>query len=156
MKIRTVAVCLAAVGSLTLGGCGSLSSGTGSNPAATGAEKPASQEPGAETPAAPAYTVAQENAIESAQSYIDNGSFSEKGLLKQLTSEYGEGFKKADAVFAIKRINVDWNAEAREAAKSYLDNGSFSRKSLLKQLTSQYGEQFTQAQALQAVKAVGL
>lgn len=106
MKIRTAAVCLAVAGSLALGGCGSLSSSTGSSPAATGTEKAASQEPGAETPAAPAYTVAQENAIESAQSYIDNGSFSEKGLLRQLTSEYGEGFAKADALFAIKRINV--------------------------------------------------
>jgi hypothetical protein len=149
MKSTTAAACL--VAALALAGCAAPSGTT----AAPSGSAPA-EAPGSEAPAEPEYTVAQQNAIESAQSYVDGQSFSEKGLLKQLTSDYGEGFAKADALFAIKRIKVDWNAEAVEAAKSYLESGSFSRKSLLKQLTSDYGDQFTQAQAAQAVKAVGL
>lgn len=110
-------------------------------------------------PAAPKVkppTVAQQQALIAAQSYIDEQSFSKKGLLEQLTSKAGEGFSKADAAWAVARVHVDWNAEAVEAAKSYLEMGGFSRASLIEQLTSSAGEQFTRAQALYAVKKVGL
>lgn len=107
----------------------------------------------------PALTLAQENAIESAQSYVNFTAFSKKGLLKQLTSKYGEGFDTADAKFAIKYLEennlVDWNSEAVEAAKSYLDMTSFSRSGLYDQLTSEYGEGFTDKQAKHALKVVG-
>ena len=105
---------------------------------------------------APDYTTAQENAIESAQSYLDMSGFSRAGLIRQLTSKAGEGYKMADAVFAINHIKVDWNKEAVESAKSYLDMTSFSRAGLIQQLSSKAGDQFTVAQATYAANHVGL
>ena len=109
-------------------------------------------------PAAPALTVSQQQAVESAQSYLQDGSgFSQAGLMKQLTSRYGEGFSQADATFAIKYLHPDWYAQAVESAKGYMSDGSgFSRAELLNQLTSSYGEGFTWAQAEYAVGKVGL
>lgn len=102
------------------------------------------------------FTVAQQNAIESAQSYLDMSGFSRAGLIGQLSSKAGEGFKKADAVFAVDHIKVDWNKEAVESAKDYLDMSSFSRSGLIQQLSSPAGEQFTVAQATYAANHVGL
>lgn len=111
-------------------------------------------------PAKPAMTVPQENAVESAESYLDYSGFSRAGLVGQMTSEYGEGFEPADAEFAIVYLEqnglVDWNAEAVESAQSYLDYSSFSRSGLFDQLTSEYGEQFTAEQANYALDTVGL
>ncbi|WP_375236616.1 Ltp family lipoprotein [Microbacterium schleiferi] len=107
----------------------------------------------------PQLTLGQQNAIRSAQSYLDFTAFSRAGLFEQLTSEYGEGFEAADAEFAIAHLEqnglVDWNAEAAESAQSYLDFTSFSRQGLYEQLTSEYGEQFTPEQAEYALTAVG-
>lgn len=103
----------------------------------------------------PSYTKAQENAIRSAQSYVDLMAFSRAGLIDQLSSEYGEGFDRADAEFAVDRIDVDWFAEAVESAESYLDLMPMSRQGLIDQLTSEYGEQFTHKQAVHAANAVG-
>lgn len=105
-------------------------------------------------------TVAQENAVESALSYLEFMSFSRKGLIKQLTSEYGEGFDQADAEFAVKYLEdnglVDWKEQAVKSAESYLDFTSFSRQGLINQLTSEYGEQFTREEAEYAADQVGL
>jgi hypothetical protein len=101
-------------------------------------------------------TVSQENAIESAESYLDLGGFSKKGLIDQLSSKFGDGFPEKDAIFAVNHVDVDWNKEAVEAAKSYLDLGGFSRQGLIGQLTSPNGDQFTKAQAVYAVNQVGL
>jgi hypothetical protein len=109
-----------------------------------------------EAPAAPEYTVAQEQAILSAQGYLDMGGTSRAGLIEQLSSKYGEGFKKADAKFAVNHIKVDWNKQAVQSAKGYLDMGGFSRASLIEQLSSNSGEKFTLAQAKYAVRHVGL
>jgi hypothetical protein len=107
-------------------------------------------------PPKPRYTVAQQNAIESARSYLDYSGFSRAGLIQQLTSKYGEGYKMTDAVFAVNHIKVNWNQEAVESARAYLDMTSFSRAGLIQQLTSKYGEQFTLAQATYAADHVGL
>jgi hypothetical protein len=101
-------------------------------------------------------TVAQEQAIESAQSYLEMSGFSRAGLIGQLTSSYGDGYKKADALYAVNHISVDWNAEAVESAKQYLEMGGFSRSGLIQQLSSKYGDQYTLKQAKYAVKKVGL
>jgi hypothetical protein len=107
-------------------------------------------------PAAKPPTVAQQQALDATQQYVDLQGFSRKGLLRQLTSKAGNGFSTADATWAVNHVKVDWNAEAVESAKSYLDMGGFSRSSLIKQLTSAYGDGFTKAQAQYAVKKVGL
>lgn len=118
------------------------------------------QEEEAAAEAARIGSVSQQNAYESALSYLDFSAFSRAGLLEQLTSEYGEGFPVADAEFAIARLEaeggVDWNAEAAESAKSYLEYSSFSRQGLIEQLTSEYGEGFTLEQAEYGVSTTGL
>jgi hypothetical protein len=119
---------------------------------------PAPTSPAPEPTEAPKaeFTVSQENAIESAESYLDSGAFSEVGLIQQLSSKYGEGFPKADAVFAVNHINVNWNEQAAKSAKSYLDSGSFSCQGLIDQLESKYGEGFTHSQAVYGAKQTGL
>jgi hypothetical protein len=117
---------------------------------------PAEAKPVKPKAAAKPPTVAQEQAIESAQGYIEMSGFSRAGLIEQLSSSAGEGFKKADAVYAVNHINVDWNAEAVESAKGYLEMGGFSRSGLIEQLSSTAGEKFTLKQAKYAVKKVGL
>jgi len=103
-------------------------------------------------------TASQQQAVTSAQGYLTDGQgFSYKGLLDQLTSQYGEGFSQADAKFAIGYLHPDWNAQAVIAAKGYLSDGQgFSRQSLISQLDSPYGGQFTYDQAVYAVNQVGL
>jgi len=163
------------IGSIALvaviGGCSTALAG-GSNtteadmPAATSssqAGKPAEKNVDPKTeapeskPADPpktAMTTSQEEAVEAAESYLSSGSFSKKGLYDQLTSAYGSDFSKADARFALKQVDVDYNAEAVEAAESYLSSGSFSKKGLFGQLTSDSGSQFTENQATFAVKHI--
>ncbi|HCA86360.1 MAG TPA: hypothetical protein DEQ61_13170 [Streptomyces sp.] len=105
---------------------------------------------------APDHTVSQQSAIEAAQGYLDLSGFSKAGLIDQLTSEYGNGFSKADAEYAVENVTVDWNEEAVQSAETYMEMGGFSRNSLIDQLTSPHGGQFTQAQAAHAADNVGL
>jgi hypothetical protein len=109
-------------------------------------------------PTAPAMSAAEQQAITSAQDYLNLGSgFSYQSLLNQLTSGYGSGFSTSDAEFAINYLKPDWDAQAVEAAQGYLKLGTgFSRSSLIQQLTSSYGNGFTEAQAEYAVSKVGL
>lgn len=111
-------------------------------------------QPGTSSSGAAEPTVSQQQAIESAQSYLDTGGgFSRYGLLHQLTAKFGEGFPKADAVYAVKYVHPDWNAQAMDSGKSYLETGGgFSRVGLIQQLSSKSGEGFTHAQAVYAVK----
>ena len=76
-------------------------------------------------------TVAQQNAVDSAESYLDYAGFSRQGLIEQL--EFEE-FDTATATFAVDHVAPDWNAEAVESAKSYLEYTSFSRQGLIDQL----------------------
>jgi hypothetical protein len=101
-------------------------------------------------------TVAQQQAIESANSYLRLGGFSRAGLIQQLSSSAGEGFPKAVAKFAVGHVQVNWNEQAVKSAKSYLEIGGFSRAGLIQQLSSSAGEGFTHAQAVYAVNHVGL
>jgi hypothetical protein len=100
------------------------------------------------------FTVPQQNAIKSAQAYLDLSGTSRVGLIQQLTSKAGEGFKMADARFALNHIQVDWNQEAVESAKAYVDLSGTSRVGLVQQLTSKAGEGFTPKQATYAVNHI--
>ncbi len=100
--------------------------------------------------AEPTMTVAQENAVQSAQSYIDMGGFSKQGLIGQL--EY-EKFSKKDATFAANNVDANWNQQAAQSAESYMDMGGFSRQGLIDQL--EY-EGFTTKQATFGANSVGL
>ena len=87
--------------------------------------------------------------METAQGYLETGSFSRKGLIDQLVFE---GFSKAEARFALDYVDPNWNKEAEQSAQSYLDMGGFSRKALIEQLVF---EGFSKAQAEYGVNAAG-
>jgi hypothetical protein len=105
--------------------------------------------PPPQTPAPPALTMEQENAVDSARSYLDYSGFSRQGLIEQL--EY-EQFSTEAATFAVDYVAPDWNAEAAESAKSYLEYSSFSRQGLIDQL---FYEGFTPEQAEYGVSQNG-
>ena len=105
---------------------------------------------------AEAETVAQHNAVGSAQDYLRYQAFSRAGLIDQLSSPYGEGYPTAVATYAVNHIKVNWNQQAYKSAKSYLQYMHFSRAGLIEQLESPYGEQFTHRQAVYGVNHVGL
>lgn len=100
------------------------------------------------------FTASQEAAMESAQSYLDMGGFSRKGLIQQLSSGAGEGFPHKDAIFAIRHLRPDWKAQAVKSARGYVEMGGFSRSSLIEQLSSDAGEGFTRAEAEYAANKV--
>jgi Host cell surface-exposed lipoprotein len=138
-------------------GSSKAASSPGSNPFS---DSDPSNDPNYQPPAShvdvPEPTVAQEQALESAKSYLDMGGFSRAGLIDQLHSSAGEGFKMADAKWAVNHAHANWNHQAVLSAKSYLDMGGFSRASLIDQLSSSAGEGFTLAQATYAANQVGL
>lgn len=118
-------------------------------------------EPKASTPAVvaepePELTVAQENAVRAAESYLDFTGFSRKGLIRQLSSDAGDGYKKADATAAVESLTVDWKEQAVRSAKAYLEFTSFSRQGLIEQLSSDAGDGYTVAEAKHAANKVGL
>ncbi len=139
---------LAAAGALVLGGCASAT--TGNEDSGTLAESGTSA---VDTP----VTIAQQNAINSAQAYLGTGvGYSRFGLIRLLVSQAGGGFARADAVFAVEHILVNWQEEAVLAAREYLADGGSSREGLFRRLGTRAGEGFTHAQATYAADAVGL
>lgn len=104
----------------------------------------------------PKLTLSQEQAIGSAQSYLSMTAFSRKGLIRQLSSDAGDGYSVADATFAVDYLKVNWNEQAAKAAKNYLSMTHFSRSGLIRQLESSAGDGFTHSQAVYGVKKAGL
>lgn len=96
----------------------------------------------------------QQNAIESAKDLLEIKAFSRKGLIEQLSSEYGSGFPKKVATFAVDSLSIDYNKQAVRAAQSYLEIKAFSRKGLIEQLESEYGSGFTHEQAVYGTNRV--
>jgi len=97
----------------------------------------------------PQLTLAQENAVGKATSYIEYQAFSRSGLISQLEFE---GYGTEDATFAVDTIAPDWNAQAAAKAKSYLEYQSFSRDGLYDQLIF---EGFADTEATAGLAAVG-
>lgn len=97
--------------------------------------------------AAAQYSPQVEMARDKAQSYLGFSAFSRNGLIRQLSSDAGEGFPKAVATEAVDSLSVDWNAQAVKSAESYLSFTSFSCSGLKQQLSSSAGEGYTKAQA---------
>jgi hypothetical protein len=101
-------------------------------------------------------TVSQANAIEAAERYLAMVPFSRSGLIQQLSSKHGEGYSRADAVYAVDHLSVEWKQQAVRAAKHHLTERSFSREGLIHQLKARYGDGFTHAEALYGVEGTGL
>ncbi|MCY1158935.1 MAG: hypothetical protein MOP51_1959 [Citricoccus sp.] len=100
--------------------------------------------------AAKAGTVSQQNALRSAEDYLDYTAFSRPGLIDQLEFE---GYSTADATWGVDRVTVDWKEQAAKSAANYLDFTSFSRQGLIDQLVF---EGFTVEQATYGVDQTGL
>lgn len=113
-------------------------------------EEPAEQEAAPEEPAADEGTVAQQNALRSAESYLSFSAFSRTGLIGQLEFE---GYSTEDATWAVDRVEVDWMEQAAKSAESYLQVSAFSRSGLIDQLVF---EGFTREEAEYGVTQVGL
>jgi hypothetical protein len=153
MRKRTIVFGTAAVGVAALIVIGAV---TASPPPASHrapATQAATSAPAAATvpaaPAPPQFTPAQQQVLDSAESYLTDGQgFSKARLMDQLTSSSGEGFSHRLARFALAHLQVNWNQQAVLSAKGYLTDGQgFSRSGLVQQLESAFGEQFTPAQA---------
>jgi hypothetical protein len=156
--IACAVVLFAMIGAIADGGSGNNSVAPPTTTAAVTLDHatPAPEQSAPAEQSAAAETAGQENARRSAESYLETSAFSRTGLIKQLSSEYGEGYSKADAIYAVNHINVDWNEQAAKSAKSYLDTSAFSRQGLIEQLSSEYGDGFTYAQAVYGVNQAGL
>ena len=107
-------------------------------------------EPVPEPAPAPAMTVSQQNAIRSAETFINTMPFSRTSLIGQL--EFG-GFTNEEATIAVDSITVDWYAQAVLSAESFVALMPFSRSALIDQLL--FGG-FTQSQAAHGATGVGL
>lgn len=88
-----------------------------------------------------------ENAVMTAESYLEIMSFSRQGLIDQLEFE---GFSGATAEAAIP-ADVDWMAEAVESAQTYQEIMPMSRQGLVDQLRF---DGFTPAEAEHGVASV--
>lgn len=106
-----------------------------------------------DTPAVPVQpgtvTLGMQNALKSANQYLNFTAFSYTGLIKQL--EY-EGYSNSEAVYAVDNCGADWYEQAVKSGKQYLNFTSFSRDGLIRQL--EY-EGFTNDQAVYAVNELG-
>lgn len=100
-------------------------------------------------------TSIQKNAVRSAKSYLSMSSFSRKGLIRQLSSDAGDGYPVADATIAVDSLDVDWNENAVHSAKQYLEMSGFSCKGLIQQLSSTSGENYTVSQATYGAHQAG-
>jgi hypothetical protein len=98
----------------------------------------------------PQVTAEQENAIGTAEDYLDYSAFSRSGLIGQLKFE---GYSTAVATFAVDHVTVNWNEQAYLKAQEYLDYSHFSRSGLIGQLKF---EGFTTKQATYGVTKAGL
>ena len=107
------------------------------------------EEPAPIAPDTSAASVSQQNALESAASYLNYSHFSYTGLIDQLEFE---GFSTEDATWAVDRCGADWNAQALGQAGDYLDYSAFSYTGLIDQLEF---EGFTTEQATYAVDSCG-
>lgn len=104
---------------------------------------------------AESLTGSQKNAVRSAKLYISMMGFSRDGLIHQLSSDYGDGYKADDATVAVDSLNVDWNKEAVKSAKLYLRMMGFSCKGLIQQLSSSAGDKYTVTQATFGARKAG-
>lgn len=96
----------------------------------------------------------QKNALRSAESYIAMTGYSRNGLIKQLSSEYGDKYSVEDATMAVDSLDVDWSIQAERSAKSYLEMMGHSRDGLIQQLSSDYGDGYSKEEATAAVDAM--
>ncbi|MGJ9413742.1 Ltp family lipoprotein [Aeromicrobium sp. CF4.19] len=107
-------------------------------------------------PEEPSMTSGQENALKAGENYLSFAPFSYKGLIRQLSSDAGDGYSVEDATFAADNVGADWKEQAAKAAENYLDISPFSRAGMIQQLSSDAGDGYTQEEAEYGATQAGL
>lgn len=165
MKNFVKGVIAVIVGFMILAGCGAALLSLGASNidpiddgiyTSVGEVEPATSDAPVKKVSKPAGTKSQQQALESAESYLEFMSFSKKGLIRQLSSDAGAGFSVADATWAVNRVKVNWKEQAVKSAEDYMTISSFSRSALIRQLSSSAGSGFTLSEAKYAADKVGL
>jgi len=95
------------------------------------------------------------NAVRSAKQYLSVQGFSRNGLIEQLSSDYGDGYNRADATAAVDSLKMDWSKQAARSAQQYLSIQGFSCKGLIEQLSSNAGDKYTIEQATYGARQAG-
>ncbi|GEN28397.1 hypothetical protein HVA01_20430 [Halovibrio variabilis] len=62
---------------------------------------------------AESLTGPQNNAVRSANLYLSMQGFSRSGLIQQLSSDFGDGYKVADATAAVDSLDIDWDKPSK-------------------------------------------
>ena len=151
---------LTAIGAIFGGGSPSSQTSPATSTTAPGAAPGATATSTTATPPGSAtsrnLTAAQQNAVRSANSYLQLSGFSRQGLIDQLSSEYGDRFSVGDATVAVDSLSVDWNTQAARSAASYLALSGFSCQGLIEQLSSEHGDKYTVEQATHGATQAGI
>lgn len=110
---------------------------------------------GATVASAQSLTRPQKNAVRSANNYLSMSGFSQRGLIEQLSSSYGDGYSVADATAAVNSLSVNWNEQAARSAEQYLSMMGFSCSGLVQQLSNDAGDKYTRDQATYGAQQAG-
>jgi hypothetical protein len=154
--LMAVTLLLAACGATLPDGQAGKSPNAPASLASTPVKRPSTSAPTTSpAPRGPVLTASQKNAVRAAESYLDFSGFSMRGLIDQLSSEYGDGFSETDAKAAVNSMDVDWKAQAVRSAKSYLEMQGMSCKGLIEQLSSSYGDKYTKSEATYGAEKAG-
>lgn len=97
----------------------------------------------------------QQNAVRSANMYLSIMGFSRDGLIQQLSSDAGDGYRLSDATIAVDSLRVNWNEQAVKSARQYRSMMGFSCKGLIEQLSSSAGDKYTVSQATYGARQAG-
>ncbi|WP_207392640.1 Ltp family lipoprotein [Aeromicrobium sp. IC_218] len=156
--VLAVAVIFVAVAATTGGGTDEPSVTSDDKKTTTTAQPTKPAEAAADEPreSEPEMTSGQENALAAAENYLEIAPFSRKGLIRQLSSDAGDGYSRKDATYAADHVDVDWKEQAVKAAENYLDISPFSRQAMIEQLSSDAGDGYTRAQAEHGAEKAGL
>lgn len=123
-----------------------------SPPAAQSTSDPEPEPEAEPESSAPAVPQEYKNALIKAQTYSDVMHMSRLAIFDQLVSEYGEGFPREAAQYAIDNLVADYNQNALEKAKVYYYQMNMSKDAVREQLVSAYGERFTESEADYAIE----
>ena len=113
------------------------------------AEAPPTSEGDDAEQSAASPTLGEENALNSAKSYLEVSPFSWSGMVDQLEFE---GYTHEEAVYGADNCDADWFEQAAKSAQRYLELMSFSREGLIEQL--EY-EGFTNEEAVYGAEQNG-
>jgi hypothetical protein len=163
IALATAAAALALTGGIACGG-GATPKPTDPADHTTAATRTPTARPSTTAPTKPvdpptsavAISKEQQNAARSAKSYLAAEDFSRAGLIRQLSSDAGDGYSVKAATAAVDSLHVDWNEQAVKSAKAYLAMQGFSRTGLIQQLESSSGDGYTHAQAVYGATKAGL